>query len=478
MRTIAFRLREDPTLLRHFFNPTAESPDFLLFKALLTFLNSDHEDGQNAREGLLCLIQLPDEPLAQFLANQTPSFCELLVFGIKERYEKLPKDTSPFVPLTHVTAPLLAGFEAWIDLLNVVVQTTFKAIAERVTFLFQRDFLRGVMRPALLDTHPDGQVAIAAMFALKHIIDRVDSVLLQNTIVSFLFGDNVHEYEVEEMGSSGAAAVTAVDPATATTAVAGGFAGGTTGRRLTASPTPGAMGASGSIGRVLVARVGPDASVETTRMALGVFDALLLLRDPGVIQRLILRNLRGFRFLPVAERAAVLERGEIQAFTLKEMCTPFPAHSKSVNRRALETYLVDAHTEGQLWLQSWDIWEASKASSASASASASSPSAPPTDEVPFFEGMFLRTLLLRLSALHTNPFAVNLAVTGLLAKLCYCPHPAVHAYLFDPTLYARMGALYVLGWAFGFVFVGCVRACMCVFALSFRTLYFSFIKPA
>jgi hypothetical protein len=434
MRTVSFRLREDPTLLPHFFNPTAEPPDFLLFKALLTFLNSDHEDGHNAREGLLCLIQLPDERLAQFLANQTPSFCELLVFGIKERYEKLPKDLTPFLPLTPATAALLTGFGAWIDLLNVVAQTTFKVVAERVTFLFQRDFLRGVLRPALLDAHPDGHEAIAAMFCLKQIIDRVDSALLQNTIVSFVLGDNVHECEVEDLGGV-ATTITASESTSAS-------------RRLTASPPPGsAMGASGSIGRALVARLGPDVSVEMARMALGVCDALLLLRDPGVIQRLVLRNLRGYRFLPVAERAAVLERGEIQTFTLKEMCTPFPAHSKAVNRRALETYLVDAHTEGQLWLQSWDIWEASKASVAS-TASASSPASPPTDEVPFFEGAFLRMLLLRLSALHTNPFSVNLAVTGLLAKLCHCPHPAVHAYLFDPTLYSRMGALRLLSLGF------------------------------
>jgi hypothetical protein len=28
-----------------------------------------------------------------------------------------------------------------------------------------------------------------------------------------------------------------------------------------------------------------------------------------------------------------------------------------------------------------------------------------------------------------NPFPINLALTGVLAKLCYCPHPIAHAYV-------------------------------------------------
>jgi hypothetical protein len=110
MRALCFRLREDPTLVDVFFSPpqdnaavifcclvccclvkssfiqvfavsvvsSLDQPEFLLFTALLTLLNSDHEDGHNAREGLLCCVQLPLESVSSFVVNHT-LFCEQLV---------------------------------------------------------------------------------------------------------------------------------------------------------------------------------------------------------------------------------------------------------------------------------------------------------------------------------------------------------------------------------------------------------------
>lgn len=56
---------------------------------------------------------------------------------------------------------------------------------------------------------------------------------------------------------------------------------------------------------------------------------------------------------------------------------------------------------------------------------------------PFYPGLFMTNLFDRLVQLHSNTFEINLALTGVLAKLCYCPSPLLHAYMFEPALSTR-----------------------------------------
>ena len=133
----------------------------------------------------------------------------------------------------------------------------------------------------------------------------------------------------------------------------------------------------------------------------------------------------------------------------------------------LEAYLIDAQAEGQEWVQEWHAWlkshyatlpppaaptptaaaAAAAASDASmgdlaslSSASAATVAAAADDAAasddqdesplgPFYPGLFVSNLFDRLQNMHSNPFAINLALTGILAKMCYCPHPIAHAYV-------------------------------------------------
>ena len=145
---------------------------------------------------------------------------------------------------------------------------------------------------------------------------------------------------------------------------------------------------------------------------------------------------------------------------------------------AFAEYLLDAQLEGQLWMQAWDdlaqrsaqkradeldrdaaavaaavnqaaasdlVSPNSAASSAAAAASAASsvagaaaPSA--SGPVPFYEGLFLSTLLNKLESLYENSFATNLKLTSVLAKLSYCPNPTLHYFLFNPDIRLATGA--------------------------------------
>ena len=145
---------------------------------------------------------------------------------------------------------------------------------------------------------------------------------------------------------------------------------------------------------------------------------------------------------------------------------------------AFTEYLLDAQLEGQLWMQAWDdlaqrsaqkradeldrdaaavaaavnqaaasdlVSPNSAASSAAAAASAASsvagaaaPSA--SGPVPFYEGLFLSTLLNKLESLYENSFATNLKLTSVLAKLSYCPNPTLHYFLFNPDIRLATGA--------------------------------------
>lgn len=55
-----------------------------------------------------------------------------------------------------------------------------------------------------------------------------------------------------------------------------------------------------------------------------------------------------------------------------------------------------------------------------------------SDTPEFYEGLLLAVLFHKLETFFENSFTTNLRLTSVLARLCYCPHPLVHAYLLDP----------------------------------------------
>ncbi|XP_060643745.2 FHF complex subunit HOOK-interacting protein 2B isoform X3 [Anolis sagrei] len=56
------------------------------------------------------------------------------------------------------------------------------------------------------------------------------------------------------------------------------------------------------------------------------------------------------------------------------------------------------------------------------------------EESCFHEGHFLKVLLDRLARILDQPYAVNLQVTSVLSRLALFPHPHLHEYLLDPYL--------------------------------------------
>jgi hypothetical protein len=127
LRTLCMRLRDDPSLYLIFLreNTDTKATEFLPFTALLQLLNAEHDDGDAARDGMLYCLQLPVEQVSQFVVSHT-LFCEQLVFGVRERYEKLPRSVEELEIPSSQTQAAMESFLTWLDLVNMAVQSTFK----------------------------------------------------------------------------------------------------------------------------------------------------------------------------------------------------------------------------------------------------------------------------------------------------------------------------------------------------------------
>jgi hypothetical protein len=207
-----------------------------------------------------------------------------------------------------------------------------------------------------------------------------------------------------------------------------------------------------------------------------LFHALVGLRDPLIIHSLVLRNLLPPQLLQqqlqLQQEAAAAAADSTEGAAVNPSATsltssiggdivPIPPAVLFANfndppdllsgsaASQLDEYLLDAQLEAQLWMQAWESAEAAPATAsgsiaaAAAAAVASSAASPSTSSAsspssspppPFFEGLFLSTLLNKLESLYDNSFATNLRLTAVLAKLAYCPAPALHHFLFHAEL--------------------------------------------
>ncbi|KAJ7305328.1 hypothetical protein JRQ81_011248 [Phrynocephalus forsythii] len=217
-------------------------------------------------------------------------------------------------------------------------------------------------------------------------------------------------------------------------------------------------------------------SDEISRASLQLFEELLHLPDPRVLQALVLGNLEERRYilrspsgpedppgpretdpwedgldleedpyfmdgfpsssfrasvemaLPVLQQHVPSEGGA----GVKEVVSSFlclvPSEAKSsayLEEAGYDTYVHDASTlfqECRARASQWDWPPAPRALEGCASGSG------------FYEGHFLQVLFDRLTRILDQPYAVNLQVTSVLSRLALFPHPHLHEYLLDPYL--------------------------------------------
>eukprot|EP00455_Lapot_gusevi_P050270 TRINITY_DN7255_c0_g1_i5.p1 TRINITY_DN7255_c0_g1~~TRINITY_DN7255_c0_g1_i5.p1 ORF type:complete len:771 (-),score=194.80 TRINITY_DN7255_c0_g1_i5:178-2490(-) len=458
LRTLCRRIRHNPSLAEAFFVQHPHYPkrpaELIVFTSLLPLMNVDGEDGDKAREGLLWCVQLPIERVSLFILDQT-LFCEQLVYGIKERYEKLPR----LLPDSESYAAAVSTFLPWLQILNVVAQSSFKFLAERVVGEFLNDFLRETLVLHLLQP----ATALSATHYLRHMLTFSTAPLLQQAFIDFLLHTVWQDDEKAKPSDSGNDTASGSDANDSS-------AGGNDSANHSVSMS--------SVLMVLVARIKAD--VATATATLGLFQALIDTLQVEVLWSLALQPLATGRHLKPAQRAQHLARSQLYHIRVSDIMSKFPAMRHIAQFAQLEDYLLDAQDQAQVWLQRWQdvvlpIEGASTPADGSVEEKTDGPSSepnstptspdnqPPTQtdsssqqpeegevasqasqgcdakeqesEGDHFEGgAFLQLLFHRLGHLHHQPFALNLALTSVLAHLAHCPHPLLHAFLLDPNL--------------------------------------------
>lgn len=443
MRTLCAKLRDDPSLAWVFFeNRPSMDEEFLIFKALLPLLNDDDADGDTAVEGILCCVQLPDQKVTRYIIEET-EFAASLVAGLRGLFARLPPVVVGAPPGAE-DLPETADFvRAWtrLRLVDVVAASTHPDMARQVAACFRDTFLFGDLRPRLLSVNEEE--ARWATVYVRSIVERLEADVLRTAVAEFLLGGSKRNAETQEEEKTGKLRATLI-------------------RRI-------------------------DSLNEALGQAtLGLFDSVLAQRGEGVYCNLLLRNLADGRHLAPEARDDEMRRTACAAVRAADVVALFEGVEGKVLRDplAMETYLMDAQAEAQAWAPAYERWSRrarpraagdgqqhvrelsldsvdvpspsssrqslpgdglghgesdgagagaadGAADGAGPKAGAATPAAP-GDDRPFYEGLFLRTLLRVLEAAFDKPFGTILLATSVLTRMAQCPHPQSHTLLLHP----------------------------------------------
>ena len=141
-----------------------------------------------------------------------------------------------------------------------------------------------------------------------------------------------------------------------------------------------------------------------------VINSLLSLRDPRIVLYLCGAAVFDGSLIEESFKSSYLELKELTAIRIADIMQSFSTLKNLIKFENLEPYLVDAQIEGQQWFVSWELWLTEWKNTGG-----------PIELLKADETSLLTVLFDLLAKFHSNPFALNLALTGILAKLvCFC----------------------------------------------------------
>ncbi len=170
---------------------------------------------------------------------------------------------------------------------------------------------------------------------------------------------------------------------------------------------------------------------------LHLFDALWSSKNQLVVSNLLTRNLRSFTSASTpASPASPPQPGSVLGSTVTEE-EPYHCKAQSVlaQFKGLEkvprTHAFDAYkSDGLMQTQQWMIDLQQWAHDFDTKGPPSSSSHPSKSPAPFYPGLFLTMLARRCRTFLKNSFRANLVLTSLISRMCHCPLPQVHRFMF------------------------------------------------
>eukprot|EP01113_Clastostelium_recurvatum_P003702 TRINITY_DN11619_c0_g1_i2.p1 TRINITY_DN11619_c0_g1~~TRINITY_DN11619_c0_g1_i2.p1 ORF type:complete len:830 (-),score=231.43 TRINITY_DN11619_c0_g1_i2:7-2454(-) len=366
-------------------------------------------------------------------------FCYRTVLGLIEIFRRLP----PMIPLplppppgfnsnpSVATSPpvdlaLLEHFKTYIAFLSTLSELTQHNIGTAITKHFEDLFLMSALGPSLLQPLDIG--AASTTLYVREAAPLFSSNL-QRLFLSFLIGDFTGPERPDEEGEH--------------------FIRATLVRRMTA----------------------PSEVLATATCRL--FSALIGMHDRHALDNLVVRNLVSGRYRvdetpegPNPAQAILNHTVIAQDFTpetiehiqssISSFLTVFNGLHVSA-RSGYDAYLADSQHQLALYRAACKEWAAETASSKSTTATKSTSSlntlgesTPRGDQDGPIVGSFVSQLFAKLENALDRDLESNLVVTGIFAKLCYYPMPALASYLLShsmtlapgvPSLYGTLDKL-------------------------------------
>ncbi|XP_062817267.1 FHF complex subunit HOOK-interacting protein 2B isoform X2 [Anolis carolinensis] len=354
-----------------------------------------------AQENLL-LLSSADHPTAGLALTRDGRLSALVTDQLLALHSALPDALSPaniapFQPVSWrcQSSPAeeenafpgqadLEAFLGWLDLCDCLVKEAHPVVADAVREAVVQRLFVGRLQPQLLQMDERGLLLTTALLTL--LVRQVRAPALLRELTVFLLGGEEDPETQQQQHQS--------------------------------------LLRSQLIGRCN--HLSDEISMGTLRL----FEELLRLPEPLVLQTLVLGSLEGrgyvLRSLPGQEEPVAREPEPPCEDGLFLCLVPSEAKTSTYLEEAgYDTYVHDASLlfkECSANAARWN-W----------------PRAPrPLESCPegpgFYEGDFLKVLLDRLARILDQPYAVNLQVTSVISRLALFPHPHLHEYLLDPYL--------------------------------------------
>ncbi|GAB5362674.1 hypothetical protein AAMO2058_000817900 [Amorphochlora amoebiformis] len=375
----------------------------VIFSALLPVINDDNADATMALDALRSLAQLPNRSAATQIANDT-GYCLHLVRGLEYPYRALQKATTA-QGANSMSSLKKAKYHLYdrVEYIDDVARTTYPVIALQMAKRFRESFLEPLILRDLSAT--DEKTVASASNIAGTLFHHLGPGILQDTLVKFLIGSEVYEFEKRGVDS--------IHP----------------------------------LRSKLIRRMNSE-SKRIAFYTLRIFSNMIAAKNQIAMHNLILRNLHDFRLVKdTKQRKCLLQQVDYKVMRfegVKTLGDVLITIQKSLNING--AYLVEAKDMVVAWnsaCSSWDKGFNNQSTKArleakkSALDSKTSAEAETSEEKRYYGGLFLDMLCSRLQLIIESPLGINLIVTSILSNLAACPNPYLHHYMLSSNIESK-----------------------------------------
>eukprot|EP00003_Mantamonas_plastica_P021104 TRINITY_DN3409_c1_g1_i1.p1 TRINITY_DN3409_c1_g1~~TRINITY_DN3409_c1_g1_i1.p1 ORF type:complete len:668 (+),score=258.29 TRINITY_DN3409_c1_g1_i1:36-2006(+) len=380
LSNLASRLEVHPDFFSIFF----DQGDFLVFSALLPYLNDSHEiTQQQARKGILACLHLHKDEITEFIIQKS-EFATVLTTGLSQHFLKMPESNNVG---SNNTEPLaIEDFYDYATFVDMVAKSSHPDLQQLIADTIQSMFLEKVLQTRLLQASESA--IVNATIHLSGLVEAFTNTTLLRAVVRFLLGDMVGK---ETQGQA----------------------------------------KNHLVRKTIIHRIMYMDS-KTSLATLQLFEDLINTCDQQVVYNLLLRN---------------LDIQKLEGMTVGKDTTQnwldlfaFTYDSQGSIVGGYDAYLLDVHQnmayckdKTQEWVKDIQEQIQAQANRSQSNEQDVGDESEETDPVVEDEGSFMSILLDKLEAAFENTLDENAVLTGVISKLAQLSVPGLFNFLLLPA---------------------------------------------